>query len=85
MIVKNIVVGLQNGLEARNLANLVQIASSFSGCEVNIEYKGRRVNAKSIMGMLSLGIAKGEEVSLCVDGKDEKSAIDQMERYLICG
>ncbi|MCF0228932.1 MAG: HPr family phosphocarrier protein [Parasporobacterium sp.] len=81
MIEKKITVGLPNGLEARQVAMFVQIAGQYN-CSVNIEYKGRRVNAKSIMGMMSLGLAKGEELTVETDGADEDKAAAGLEAYL---
>ena len=81
MIKKNIKIELSNGLEARPVAVFVQVASQFDS-SLYVEYKDKRVNAKSIMGMMSLGIAQGETVTLCADGADEAQAVSKIEKYL---
>lgn len=78
---KEIIIGLSNGLEARPVAMFVQIAGQFSS-QINVDYKGRKVNAKSIMGMMSLGIAKGESVIIQIDGTDEETAMETITEYL---
>jgi catabolite repression HPr-like protein len=72
---------LPNGLEARPVAMLVQIASKYAST-VYIETQGKKVNAKSIMGMMSLGLGNGEEVTVVTDGTDEQEAIKEMLEYL---
>jgi phosphocarrier protein HPr len=65
------------GLHARASAKLTQLATSFK-CEVNLERNGRRVNAKSIMGVMMLAAGKGTTISLETDGEDEAAAMDGM-------
>jgi catabolite repression HPr-like protein len=72
---------LPNGLEARPVAMLVQIASKYTST-VYIEAQSKKVNAKSIMGMMSLGLGNGEEVTVVTDGTDEQDAIKEMLGYL---
>ena len=81
MIRKTMKVQLDGGLEARPVAVLVQVASQFES-SVYVEAEGRKVNAKSIMGMMTLGLASGENVSVEADGTDEQSAVDSIEKYL---
>ena len=69
------------GLEARPIAMLVQKASQFSS-KVHIEVGTKKVNAKSIMGMMSLGLAPGEDVVVYADGDDEADAISDIEKCL---
>ncbi|MDO4292778.1 MAG: HPr family phosphocarrier protein [Eubacteriales bacterium] len=78
---KNVEVKLEQGLEARPAAMLVQVASKHSS-NVYLESDGRKVNAKSIMGMMSLALAPGEQVVVIADGPDEEEAITSMENYL---
>lgn len=73
---------IPNGLEARPVALLVQVASQYES-EIYVECDEKKVNAKSIMGMMSLGLASGEEVTVTVDGPDEEEAIKSIEKYLI--
>ena len=81
MINKEITIRLENGLEARPVALLVQVASQYDS-SVYLETSDKRVNAKSIMGMMSLGLDIGEKVNVVVDGADEKAALEGIENYL---
>ncbi len=81
MIRKTMKVQLDGGLEARPVAVLVQVASQFES-SVYVEVAGRKVNAKSIMGMMTLGLGSGENISVEADGADEQSAVDSIEKYL---
>lgn len=81
MIEKVMQIQLATGLEARPVAVLVQVASRHT-CSIYIEAEGKKVNAKSIMGMMSLGLDSGEEVKVIADGEDEQQAIADMEEYL---
>jgi len=65
------------GLHARASAKLTQLASSFP-CEVWLERDGRRVNAKSIMGVMMLAAAKGARVTIDTSGDNEDGAMDAM-------
>lgn len=81
MIQKPIRIKLETGLEARPVAMLVQVASQFES-SVYINVNDKKVNAKSIMGMMSLGLASGEEITVTTDGKDEEAAIEGIEKFL---
>ena len=81
MISKEITIRLENGLEARPVAMLVQVASKFDS-SVYLEAGEKKVNAKSIMGMMSLGLDTGEKVKVIVDGEDEAVALEDIEKYL---
>ena len=72
---------LARGLEARPVAVLVQVASQFDAT-VYIEAESKKVNAKSIMGMMSLSLNAGESIVVEADGVDEQEAIDKIESYL---
>lgn len=78
---KEITIQLPSGLEARPVALLVQVASRYES-EIHLESEGRTVNAKSIMGMMTLGLASGEKVVVTANGKDEAEAIQNIEEYL---
>lgn len=84
MIEKAMKIQLPTGLEARPVAMLVQVASKHE-CTVYIESEGKKVNAKSIMGMMSLGLDSGETVKVIADGQDEAEAVADIEEYLIKG
>ncbi|MDF7672324.1 phosphocarrier protein HPr [Lactobacillus sp. ESL0701] len=64
----------ETGIHARPATLLVQAASKF-GSDINLEYNGKSVNLKSIMGVMSLGVGKGADVTITADGDDEKDAI----------
>ena len=81
MIQKSMQIQLTNGLEARPVALLVQKASMFES-EIYIEAEGKKVNAKSIMGMMSLGLNAGETVTVSANGADEADAIEALENYI---
>ena len=81
MIQKSIQIKLETGLEARPVAMLVQVASQFEST-VYINVDDRKVNAKSIMGMMSLGLDSGEQITVTAEGKDEEAAIDEIEKFL---
>jgi phosphotransferase system HPr (HPr) family protein len=81
MITKEIVINIPTGLEARPVALLVQVASQYE-CSIHVLSNEKRVNAKSIMGMMSMGISAGETVTVTADGPDEKAAIENIEKYL---
>ncbi|MFG6356302.1 MAG: HPr family phosphocarrier protein [Acetatifactor sp.] len=72
---------LQNGLEARPVAMLVQVASKYES-RIYLESTGKKVNAKSIMGMMSLGLVNGDQVIVTAEGTDEDEAVDAIEKYL---
>ena len=81
MIQKSMQIQLANGLEARPVAVLVQKASMFDS-KIYIEAEGKKVNAKSIMRMMSLGLNAGEEVTVIAEGTDEGAAVDSLEEYI---
>ena len=81
MIKKETVIRLENGLEARPIALLVQVASQYES-SVYIEYGDKRVNAKSIMGMMTLVLVAGDTVAVTADGSDEETAVDAIVTYL---
>ena len=81
MIKKPITIQIASGLEARPVALLVQVASQYES-KIYVEDGSRKVNAKSIMGMMSLGLSTGESIVVSAEGSDEQAAIENMERYL---
>ena len=81
MMEKSIKVQLTEGLQARPIAMLVQVASQHES-SVYIEADGKKVNAKSIMGMMSLSLGSGESLKVIADGADEEAAIQDIEIYL---
>ena len=81
MIKKPITIQLSTGLEARPVAQLVQVASQFNS-EIYVEIGRKKVNAKSIMGMMSLKLQKGEDVTIVADGQDEDAAVSGVATFL---
>lgn len=81
MIQKSIQIKLETGLEARPVAMLVQVASQFEST-VYINSENRKVNAKSIMGMMSMGLESGAEVTVIAEGSDEEVAVSEIEKFL---
>ena len=81
MIRKPITIGISNGLEARPIAMLVQVASQYSS-NIYLESEAKKVNAKSIMGMMSLGLDAGESVTVSVEGEDEEAAAAKIEEIM---
>ena len=81
MIKKPITIQIADGLEARPTALLVQVASQYDS-KIYVEIGDKMVNAKSIMGMMTLGLSAGESVVVSVDGNDEMDAIENIEKYL---
>lgn len=81
MVTKNMKIEIQSGLEARPVAMFVQVASQYDS-SIYVEHENKRVNAKSIMGMMTLGLAAGEDVVVSADGTDEDDAIVGIEKFL---
>ena len=83
MIKSSILISNKLGLHARASAKLTKLAGSF-GSDVHLSRNGRRVNAKSIMGVMMLAAGLGSEIEIEVDGLDEVSAMEAL-RTLIEG
>lgn len=81
MIKKPVKIQLSEGLDARPIALLVQEASQYSS-SVYIEVDQKQVNAKSIMGMMSLALLNGESVTIEAEGEDAEMAVAEIERFL---
>jgi len=81
MTEKKIMVKIASGLEARPVALFVQVASQFQS-SIYVAMQSKKVNAKSIMGMMSLGVLEGENIIITAEGPDEEDAIDKLEQYL---
>ena len=81
MIKKPVTIQSNMDMEARPIAHLVQEASQYSS-KVYIELDEKKINAKSIMGMMSLGLASGEQVTVVAEGSDENSAVEEIEKFL---
>lgn len=78
---KTFVIADEAGMHARPATVLVNSASKFNS-DLTLEYKGKQVNLKSIMGIMSLGIPKGAEVKVTANGDDQEEAIKEIEETL---
>lgn len=79
---RTITIGLSTELEVRPVAMLVQIASQYESA-IYVEEQNARVNAKSIMGMMTLGMKSGDVLTISADGTDELAAMEEIEGYLL--
>ena len=81
MIEKKVIVKIESGLEARPAALFVQIASQYES-QVHVLMEEKQVNAKSIMGMMSLGALEGQELTVRAEGEDEEEAVNALVEFL---
>ena len=84
MVSKNVVVNNQVGLHARPATFFIQKANEFKS-SIWVEKEERRVNAKSLLGVLSLGIVKGTTITLIADGADEEEALSGLAELVDTG
>lgn len=77
MVTREVTIKNSVGLHARPATFFIQKANSFKS-SIWVEREDRRVNAKSLLGVLSLGIVKGMEITLVADGPDEEAAVDAL-------
>ena len=84
MTTKNIEIQNEVGLHARPATYFIQKANSYR-CSVWVENSDRRANAKSLLGVLSLGIAKGDIITILADGPDEEAAVDGLVSLILGG
>ncbi len=78
---KNIVITNETGLHARPASKFVQKAGNFKS-DVTIIYGEKEVNAKSIMGVLSLGVRQGKEITIKCDGEDSETAVEELVKFI---
>lgn len=81
MTKRTVTIKLTSGLEARPIAMLVQLASNYES-RIHVMTDCKKVNAKSIMGMMALSLPVGEEVIVMAEGEDEEKAVNDIEEYL---
>ena len=84
MFVKEVVVQNQVGLHARPATFFIQKANEYKS-SIWVEKDERRVNAKSLLGVLSLGIVKGTAINLVADGSDEETAVNELAALIATG
>ncbi len=78
---KTVTVAIDDSKGARPIAMLVQVASQYDA-SIYIDCDSRHVNAKSIMGMMTLALKNGDDVNVVTDGTDEDAAAESIEEYL---
>ena len=76
-----VTIEIASGLEARPVAMLVQVASQYDS-EIYIMRDNKKVNAKSIMGMMTLGLDMGDSIEVSTNGTDEEKAMEAIVEYL---
>ena len=81
MIYKELVITNNDGLKAKAAASFVQVANQFDS-QILIEFSNKKINAKSIMGLLSLGVKSGESIYVFANGVDEQEAIDALNELV---
>ena len=79
--IKKVQVNKANGLDPREISKVVILANKFSS-DVHLEYKGYKIDAKSIMGLLSLFINNGDQVTLTASGNDAEDALNQLSEQI---
>ena len=84
MFIKDVVVQNQVGLHARPATFFIQKANEFKS-SIWVEKEERRVNAKSLLGVLSLGIIGGTNIKIIADGLDEQEAVDSLVNLVLSG
>jgi len=84
MFVKEVAVKNQVGLHARPATFFIQKANEYRS-SIWVEKEERRVNAKSLLGILSLGIVEGSTIKIIADGADEQSAVDGLVKLVESG
>lgn len=72
----------ETGIHARPATLLVQTASKFNS-DINLEYKGKSVNLKSIMGVMSLGVGQGADVTITAEGADAEDALSTIAETMV--
>ncbi|NLY66223.1 MAG: HPr family phosphocarrier protein [Tissierellia bacterium] len=77
MLERKVILSNKDGLHARAAAMFVQVANKFSS-NVYIEFDGKRVDGKSIIGVMSLGAFAGEEIIIITNGVDEEKAMEEL-------
>lgn len=82
MQTKTITIINKLGLHARAAAKFVQTAARFD-CEINITHNGKKVNGKSIMGIMMLAASKGSNIEIITAGSDEETALTGLEQLIL--
>lgn len=81
MVEKQFTITDEAGIHARPASALVNSLAKFKSV-ITMEHKGKKVNLKSILGVMSLGVSSGSTVTIAADGEDEKEAIEQISSVM---
>ena len=81
MISKTVTVAIPSGIEHSPVAMMVLVASQYDS-SIYLECGSKKVNAKSIMGMMTMGFNRGEQIKIYAEGNDEDNALKKMEQFL---
>lgn len=81
MVVKEVEVKNKAGLQSKSAAVFIQKTSNYKS-SIWVEKDERKANAKSLLGLLSLGIGRGTKVTLIAEGEDEEKAVSELEEFL---
>ena len=81
MIEKTVTISAPEGLTSKNVTALIAKANEFP-CMISLEYSSRRVNCKSLLGVLSLGLKCGDAITLSAIGEGEEAAVDTISAML---
>ena len=84
MVTREVVIKNRSGLESKSAAMLIQKASNYKS-SIWVERDERKANAKSFLGLLSLGIANESKIVIIAEGADEAKAINEIEDYIKSG
>lgn len=84
MIKQPVTIQAEEGICARVTAKIVQLANEFES-QVFIEIGTKKINAKSIMGMMSLQLSTGDDLLVVAEGNDERHAVEKMKQLLVMG
>ncbi|MFP4177873.1 MAG: HPr family phosphocarrier protein [Acholeplasmataceae bacterium] len=82
MLKKSFLVTSEYGIHARPATRLVNLAMTFES-EIDLTAMGKTINLKSIMGLMSLGVYKGERVTIGCDGRDEAEALEKITDFIL--
>ena len=78
---KDVTISMTDSMESTPIAHLVQLANQFSS-RIYFEMDTKKVNAKSIMGMMSLVLTSGDVVTIDTEGSDDTKAVEEIEKFL---
>lgn len=78
---KDVTISMTDSMESTPIAHLVQLANQFSS-KIYFEMDTKKVNAKSIMGMMSLVLTSGDVVTIDAEGSDDTKAVEEIEKFL---